>query len=483
MVVPVLVFAAGATYLLLAVERVEGSVHRVRTSEDAVHQSLQLASSAREQYNHVAHVLLLPKETEPEHLHHFDEAVDAFDAAAAKLERYARGDPVAQELLARARVDATAFQALFRDEILPAHHRGDRETALARHVDSERMLVRLVGACDGLSQHFRAASDQTAAEATRVSIRGRGVGIAVVLAACGLAALAAWGLWSAISVPLGALTEGIERFGRGQLDRAVEIEVQDELGAVATCLNEMAQKLRSREDALVKSERAATLGRLAAGIAHQLNNPLGVMLGYVKVLSDDRYGEDRRQDALAVLENEVRECLSTVKNLMELVRPSPPVLEPCQLASHIARVLERAARYAGADGVERETRVEEGLSTVTDCPKLEQALLNLVVNAVEATPRGGRVLVTAERAPDGVRIEVTDSGPGVPPADRDRIFDAYFTTKRAGTGLGLALASGLVRSLGGTLDLAEPAGAESGAPKGARFRITLPDLDDEEDVA
>jgi len=483
--VPVLAFAFAASYVALATGATERALSNARDAEAAVRESLRLASAVREQYNHVAHVLLLPADVEDKHLRHFRQAGEAENAAREALAVPVAGDPEAQAALLEVASGAERFRTLFRQKILPAHHRGERALALRLHVGSERLLAEMVAASDRLSAHFQALAESARADATEAGRRAVLVGLGLLGAAFALALASASWAWLSISRPLRRLAEGIEEIGSGALDARGDIDADDELGAVARCVNDMAERLKAREAALVQSERQATIGRLAAGIAHQLNNPLAVLLGYVRVLGDDRYGPEKRSEALRVLDEEVRGMQQAVRDLMDLVRPVPGAVEPCQVGELVREARARVARYVPEGGAEVRIEVDapDTLEVLATREKVRQILVNLLKNAVEATPPGGAVRVKAREIGSQVCIDVCDQGPGIAWPARDQVFEAYFTTKRAGTGLGLALARAVARALGGDLMLkdAEATGsgpradadADADGP-GAVLRLLLP---------
>ncbi|RME74005.1 MAG: sensor histidine kinase [Planctomycetota bacterium] len=284
-----------------------------------------------------------------------------------------------------------------------------------------------------------------------------------ILLAVGLGAA----LWRSIAAPLEALERGIARIGAGDL--AVEIgPIGDtELGRIARGVDAMTARLRERERALLRAERVGAIGRLAAGLAHQLNNPLGVMLGFARVLCDPRYGERERERAGAALIEEIETCRDTVRGLMTLVRPGAVAREPHELEPLLERAVAAARRYVDGKEVAIERRIEPDLRLETDATKFVQALRNVVTNAIEASEPGGRVVLEAARVGQEVCVAVEDEGPGVPEAERERIFEPYHTGKTSGTGLGLALARGLLEAMGGRLVCAP-------VRCGARFELWLP---------
>jgi signal transduction histidine kinase len=231
------------------------------------------------------------------------------------------------------------------------------------------------------------------------------------------------------------------------------------------------RELSALEAEMERRERLAALGDVAAAFAHEVRNPLNaVSMGLQRLASEfvpepaEEYGR-----FVSMIEGEVRRLNAIVEQFIALARPLP--LEPARVAlddlyAELAVLLEPEARRAGVT-----LAVDAGgvTSIVADRDHLQQVLLNLVLNAIQATGSGGRVTIGAERARDGIVLTVADTGPGIPPEVLPRVFDPYFTTKRGGLGLGLTIARRIVEAHGGAIDV------ESQVGPGTRFRVRLPE--------
>ncbi len=242
------------------------------------------------------------------------------------------------------------------------------------------------------------------------------------------------------------------------------------------------EQLRQAQRQLVQVEKLASVGKLAGGVAHEVNNPTGVILArssyLVGAADDEGFDPDVIED-LEVIVQQAERIRTITGDLLSFARRSTTERAPVDLGE-VCELTRNLLRHAIARaGVQVQLRVSRGISTMGRRDGLEQVVFNLVKNAVEATPAEGRILLSAGLAPDDaslVELLVDDSGPGVPEDDRQRVFDPFFTTKPVGkgTGLGLSVVYGIVEEHRGTLQLMDsPLG-------GARFRVLLPVADPDE---
>ncbi|BDG04294.1 sensor histidine kinase [Anaeromyxobacter oryzae] len=228
----------------------------------------------------------------------------------------------------------------------------------------------------------------------------------------------------------------------------------------------------AREE-LVRSERLAAVGRLAAGVAHEVGNPLGAIGGFAEIararLEAGAPAADVA-DLLVRIGAETRRIDAIVRDLLDFARPAPPALVPVSVGAALDGALRLAEVQPRFRSVEVSVALPPDLPPVRADPRrLAQVLLNVLLNAGDAMGGAGEVRVTARRDGTAVEIAVADRGPGIAPADLQRIFDPFFTTKPPGqgTGLGLAVCHGILEALGGSIT------AEAG-DGGAVFRIRLP---------
>lgn len=306
--------------------------------------------------------------------------------------------------------------------------------------------------------------------------------------------------------PVRHLTEGTRHVAEGELDYSLPVESGDELGSLAASFNRMTVQLKKAQEEnqewtrtlearvqektgelerayhrLVQSEKMASLGKLAAVVAHEINNPLAGILTYSKLVSrlvdKGLENEARRREAktdLQEIEGESRRCGTIVKNLLTFARQAP--LNPQK--NDLAEVVDRCLLLVGHQCDLQQVDVESHLDPKTpliccDAGQIQQVLLALLMNAVEAMPQGGRLKVEtvyhAERRE--AQIMVSDDGMGIPEDVLAHIFEPFFTTKAEGkgVGLGLAIAFGIVQQHGGNIEVS------STAQKGTTFTVTLPE--------
>jgi two-component system NtrC family sensor kinase len=223
-----------------------------------------------------------------------------------------------------------------------------------------------------------------------------------------------------------------------------------------------------------QTEKLVAMGQLAAGVAHELNTPLGTIIGYAQLLNTDDPTDSKRQHSLQVIYAEAKRCARIVDNLLAYARRDRCQPASCDINHTIRDVVETVNCCQGKRYNVEVDAVLDGNPVVRGDPgQLDIVLVNLVMNALQATARATeppRVTITSGVDNGAAIIAVTDNGPGVEPALRSRVFDPFFTTKEpgTGTGLGLAISQSIVSKVGGTLRY------EPGNPGGARFVLTLP---------
>ena len=229
------------------------------------------------------------------------------------------------------------------------------------------------------------------------------------------------------------------------------------------------QELRENFEGMKRAERLYALGQLSAGLAHEIRNPLASIEGAAAVVQRERESEERRREFLDIIQKESRRLNRLLTDFLNFARPSPPDLKTVEIDGLLDSVIV-LAQHAGQSGRwNLKKDIQPGLSQLEcDPEQLKQVLLNLVMNAIQATPPGGTVVLATREGGDMVTIDVHDQGRGISEDSLDRVFDPFFTTKETGTGLGLAMAYQIVSQHGGTLTVAR------NSPHGVTMRVSLP---------
>ena len=227
-------------------------------------------------------------------------------------------------------------------------------------------------------------------------------------------------------------------------------------------------ELRQMEHAVRRSDRLAVVGGLAAGLAHEIRNPLASMCGSIEVLGASPHLNEQERKLMKVVLGEAERLEVLVKEFLSFARPASPELTALPGARAVAETIELLKPQLSGRGIEVETSADESLLVRADARQFRQVLWNLLGNAADATSPGGRVQVKLQRQNGHALLEVADSGEGIPQEDLGRIFDPFFTTKDGGTGLGLAIVHRIVEAHGGELSVKSEPG------KGSVFRVALP---------
>ena len=307
--------------------------------------------------------------------------------------------------------------------------------------------------------------------------------IAVVVAFIAVTMIAGVLLGTAyITRPLATMLDGVAHVRDGDFKSRVPLARHDEIGALVdefnamvAALGEARQRIELETEARLRLERGlqgidkmVTIGQLSAGLAHEIGSPLQVLSGRAAALLTRSTDPETRRQAEILVEQTMR-ITRIVAQLLSFGRRRPAVIAACDLARPVAAVLELLDGEARRRGVALELQRGAGSFVIdADEDQLQQIVLNLVRNALAATPSGGRITVQVEAAATAVRLIVRDTGPGIPPELHARLFEPFFTTRAAegGTGLGLAVVRAIVVEHGGTIT------ASTG--HGAVFTVSFP---------
>lgn len=247
----------------------------------------------------------------------------------------------------------------------------------------------------------------------------------------------------------------------------------DKLHASIRQLNETYQELVSTRQALRQSEKLASMGQLSAGIAHELNNPLGIITMYSNILKEEAKPDDPIKHDLELIAEQANRCKNIVSGLLNFARKNQVRYSETDLLDFVKHSTESVI-IPGNISVDIQSSLENH-SIMIDTDQMMQVLTNLLKNAVEAMPNGGNIFLRLSGNDDEIRIEVRDTGVGISPENMDKIFTPFFTTKKPGkgTGLGLPLIYGIIKMHRGKIQVVSNQDAQKG-PVGTAFIITLP---------
>lgn len=344
-----------------------------------------------------------------------------------------------------------------------------------------------------------ANADVQLAESSRRVVEYTGCALMLIMV------LSWFSVWQVVGRPVKALKQGTEHLTSGDLGYQIDVRSEDEIGELANSFNAMSRELqaernqnlaftqtlearvedktrelkRAHEHAL-HTEKMASIGKMAAVLAHEINNPLSGILTYAKLLrkwiEHEDCGRSRRgeiYDSLDLIASESRRCGDLVKNLLTFSRTTPVNLQPTNLNQIIDRSLRLVQHQIDLGGIQLQLQLDPQLPPVLcDGAQIEQVVLALVMNAMDAMQQGGNLWITTSflREKSQVRAVVRDDGSGIPPEILPRIFEPFLTTKETGrgVGLGLAISHSILERHHGSIEV------ESEFGRGTTFTVTLP---------
>lgn len=299
-----------------------------------------------------------------------------------------------------------------------------------------------------------------------------------------------------ISKPLKELGEVANKIAGGDYTQEVSVRAPREIEHLAASLTQMAKELEKEQQELeewgktlevkvserteeikkihsqlFRSEKLASMGKLAAGVAHEINNPLtGILTNSSLLLEDLTPGDPRREDVEVIVKETIR-CREIVKRLLDFARQTKPMKQITNVNNLIDNIILLVRNQASFRNIEI-IKILDGTvpEIMADTDQIQQVFINLILNAAEAMPKGGTLTIYSKLYDNGefLSIQFTDTGQGIPEDAREKIFDPFFTTKEQGTGLGLSISYGIIEQHGGTISV------ESRVGKGSKFIIQLP---------
>ncbi|HXY42012.1 MAG TPA: ATP-binding protein [Vicinamibacteria bacterium] len=297
----------------------------------------------------------------------------------------------------------------------------------------------------------------------------------------GFGFLMAWFFSVTLTRPLAELAGGMARVADGKLDLEVRVDSADELGRLSEAFNVMVRGVKERDrrlreatsEKLSQVEKQVSVGRLAAGVAHEINNPMTAILSLSVMLRRNLPADDPRRADLDIVVAETQRCRDIVRHLLDFAQERPPEKQVVDVNEVMRETLALTGRYDALQDAHVEVRLcDQPLRVDADPKQIQQVFTNLVQNAAEALPVGGTITISSgfDAAGGSVRVEVRDNGRGIPRECLARVFEPFFTTKGRGkgTGLGLSVSLGIVQKHGGTIDI------ESEPDRGTTVSVSLP---------
>jgi len=284
--------------------------------------------------------------------------------------------------------------------------------------------------------------------------------------------------------PLEKITRCMSQVEAGDLTVRMQPVQDDEIGQLMNGFNAMVGNLSRAQNELenyhyqqmARVDRLASVGEMAAGLAHEIKNPLAGISGAISVLSDDYPEGDQRREIMLQIQNQIGRLDKTVNDLLYFGKPGQPEFAFADINDLLKQTLLFVAQHPESKNIGRVDEMTRDLPAVwIDLKQIQQVVLNIALNAVQSMTEGGMLTVVTEQIErdmkSWVRIRITDTGPGIAPEVRAKIFTPFYTTKTQGTGLGLPICRQLMENNGGSLEV------ESEVGKGTVFSLLLPVLD------
>ncbi|CAK8713793.1 histidine kinase [Candidatus Electronema halotolerans] len=282
--------------------------------------------------------------------------------------------------------------------------------------------------------------------------------------------------WNASSIrrSLEQIVELTHAIAKGDFSRPAKKPSPDELGAVVQAISTMSEELNLREEEMIRSKRLASIGVLVAGVAHELNNPLNNISMIAQTFAElhDKLGSDQQLEFINQIDEETERLRYTIRNLLDFAKPKEKQIASHDLNEVAQKCLGLVHNMLTIGNVRTKLNFDEQMPQLClDEHQIQQVLVNMMINAIQAMQPGGALTVTTRFLPELERaeIEVSDTGKGIPPRQLEYIFDPFFTTKEeGGTGLGLWVSYGIIKNHGGDIRV------QSAIDEGTTFTIMLP---------
>ncbi|MCF7805532.1 MAG: HAMP domain-containing protein [Candidatus Marinimicrobia bacterium] len=292
------------------------------------------------------------------------------------------------------------------------------------------------------------------------------IGIISILIAVGAGIF----LVSRLAAPLQRLVGATESVGQGKYDTPIDIDSNDEIGYLADAFQKMRISLKEAQEELIRSERLSTVGQMASSIIHDFKQPITSIYGYTDLLANENLPEEKRQSYADIIQKEIDRMMGMVNELLEFSRGETAMhFEEVSLKQFVRDAVEAFRHTAELSSIHVVTDQQADMEISLDQDRMQRVLDNLLRNAKDAMEDGGTIRILTEPTTDGARIRIEDSGPGIPAAIQESLFDPFVTAeKQSGTGLGLAIVKQIIEHHDGTITFTTERG------EGTCFTIYLP---------
>lgn len=432
--------------------------------DHAKHHGHLTLADIQEQYIHQAHTIILVNKS---HVKHYEKAHQATRDRIRQLIAACRLIGVT-EGIEDIRNTSEQMDRYFRETVLEGIEQSNDAARHEYHNELERFATHARKQILELNTTLDQKSLLTRQKHERFLAHTRRVTMAALLLALIMAVAVGVAITKMIGGPISRLHEAFGRIGAGDMAARVPPEGPQELKELAAGFNRMADDLADINSRIAINERMAVMGEVAAGVAHELNNPLGVITGYLKLVRKAAANEQVGKD-LDVISDEIANCKEIVRGLLELARPAKVEKRSLDV---VALVKDTVYRLSTArPDPKADIHVESSAPTayaLADEAAIRRVMNNLLVNALDATGENGRIQVLIEDDTESIVVSISDSGPGIAPDFREALFKPFKTTKQQGTGLGLAISQAIVKNHGGRIEV------DQGPLGGARFSVSLP---------
>jgi signal transduction histidine kinase len=270
-----------------------------------------------------------------------------------------------------------------------------------------------------------------------------------------------------IAAPIRELAEQSKTIGEAGLDERIHSYGSGEVGELADAFNRMLDSLKTSQERLVEAEKLSTLGSIAASVAHEIRNPLSSLRMTAQLLEKRAPDEERIREPLRVIREEIDRLDLALEEVLSFARPRQPESQSTDLVATLESILQLLGRQLEHAHIEVEFLKESLPIVLADEHQMKQVFVNLILNAMQAMPGGGKLTITFLQSDQNLQIRFTDTGSGIPEDRGDKVFEPFFTTREGGAGLGLPLSKRIIEQHGGSITFVD-------SEEGTAFTISLP---------